>query len=730
MTFNIVFVLTALSSLLYFCRRPQSLYKYLPRREIFQDIQHKRDVKPSKSDRGIKSSPQSTQATTDDNKLDHYRLMYYKLHNLEFYPSVIPNARAELISLFAEGIQKGKLKDGGLLEMSHYDPESVKQFIQKENNRIRQRYEKYIKRREKGGPRELLTTTEEAKTWLIQRAPSKYVDGAWLGHIHRASTPFVLRSITKNVWQVLSEELGDGDLSKNHAEVYRKLMHSIDAHIPDADSREFVSPTLGLNDIGIWKSAIAQLLISLFPHDFLPEILGFNMHFECLTWDTLLAAKELREMNIDASYFLLHISIDNSDSGHTAMATRIVLDYLQHVSKLEGDQAAQSAWRRVQVGYSLSAMFIEKQEDIIPPSQNIYSTELKRIFRAKSTVSDKLHCGSKVRFGGKLLHEWLNPETLSSDAEADRFLRVLSSSKPWVYMEDSSKSRLVKELKWNGKMFGAFTEDELLVLEHWIDACKQSAVEPATYWNFIGGKDPCSRDEFCNLDTRVHYPVISSQRISEDYENTPDSTMITTQTLPRFLTRQPVNLDKFLPIWFAHISLLEGFVSVPFKTCTTMACAIVAILRAQYGFRKETDGVAGMDELQRTRCTGLIEIGIDMMRDAGKPIPQGLRDVISDGPDGRFALDMLNLSMSPARNCDLLLGMACAFTGLHDSLAAEPDGTLPLSGENLGMIRCIAERERAGLEICLREVKRCRDRRVNFSEGVRIAKREIEACFQ
>jgi hypothetical protein len=93
--------------------------------------------------------------------------------------------------------------------------------------------------------------------------------------------------------QVLSEELGDEDLEKNLVYLYRELLRSIGCNLPDGDSFDFVKPKHGMDDIRTWKAAVGQLLISLFPSDFLPEILGFNLHYNQLALEILKATKEL-----------------------------------------------------------------------------------------------------------------------------------------------------------------------------------------------------------------------------------------------------------------------------------------------------------------------------------------------------------------------------------------------------------------------------------------------------
>lgn len=123
------------------------------------------------------------------------------------------------------------------------------------------------RRRATGEPTELLKDKESAKIWLVKNASPKYVDAAWLGHAYKISTP-KLRLVSKNAWQIMSEELGDGELDKNHVHLYRSLLQDIGVHLPDGYSLDFTQPGLGMDDESAWKSAASQLLISLFRNDF------------------------------------------------------------------------------------------------------------------------------------------------------------------------------------------------------------------------------------------------------------------------------------------------------------------------------------------------------------------------------------------------------------------------------------------------------------------------------
>lgn len=684
--------------------------------------------------------------TLPENKRPNiYRRLFYQLHNIETNSSVLPEARDALLTLFAEAILEARARQerpGSILALEKFDPVALSDFIRAGDDGILARLNDYTNRRNEGAPRELFQTRDEARAWLIQRAPSKLVDGAWLGHIHRATTPFHLRHITKNAWQVLSEELGDGDLSKNHAAIFRRLLHDIQAQLPEADSTEFIErdflrgPQDAASEDALWKGATAQLLISLLPSEFLPEVLGFNMHFECLTWDTVRAARELRELGLDDYYFLLHISIDNSDSGHTAMALKVVIDYLEQVKVEHGEDALQRAWKRVQTGYLLSEKFTveppKHPAPVVPPSQaathNDFAPEVIRIFKAKAAVAAKLHCGSRVTIGSKKLSAWLDDDVLGVEQGQTDFLTALSNAKAWIRPGESSKSRLVREFEWNGKMFGAFTESELDALKKWIDALvvMPSARKDAAYWEFAG-RDQISSDVALPVDVREGYPVFSERGLSRPW-------MSMSEVLPGEIRSlnfsDSLNMTELMPIWFAHASLLDGFVSIPVHTCTKTAAAVVRVMRAQRGFAAEGNGVSGMDEFRRSRgdCQGLLEMGLEMMATASSgALPREIKEAIPESSE--FAIEMLHWGMRPVRNRDALLGMAWAFMELHEWLAGSDDGFL--LGESKKTLGAIAAREREGLASCREEMVRGghSDWVIEFDAAADYARRKIGQCF-
>ena len=679
------------------------------------------------------SSSKSARIVSVAEGMQLHKDLYFKLQNLERYPSILPQSRELLIQFFSEALANASPKsESGILSLKIFEPKALAKFLQAKDEKITLRWEQYMSRRTAGGPREMFKDLGHAKWWLKQCAPVKFVDGAWLGHIHKVTTPFPLRRITKNAWQVLSEELGDGDLTKNHVQIYRELMNDIRSGLPDGTSAEFIGERHGLNEPRVWKAALAQLLISLFPQEFLPEILGFNMHFEMLTWDTMRAIKELKELKLNDYYFLLHISIDNADSGHTAMAMQAVVDYVQHIKQADGPSAAQQAWKRVQAGFILSESLPSSPEYQSYSetgshnfSLNEYEAEVIKVFKAKAPVAHKLHCGSKMTIQRRSLVDWLEPQAFESKQWQMEFLDALSNTKPWIRKGDSGRSKLIQELSWDGKMFGSFTQTEVEAVKRWIESLAVPLPDPKVYWSFVGRDELSSEQALGNQDVLVDYPVFSSIDI-QHFQSAPRVLPPSALSVPIRTTLSP-NLAKLLPLWFTHPCILESLITIPFKTTTPTASAIIRVLRAQYGFAAEGSGVAGMDEVRRLDGVGHVELGLEMMKRAGLPKAGSLKEVL-EGRDSDFAVNLLHLSMRPIAHRDMLLGMAWTFMNLHDAIATSESMEL-LSAEKKDLLREMARREKIGLQVCLDELKGDQVRYTEFCRGFEMARGEIESCF-
>ncbi|UNI19327.1 hypothetical protein JDV02_005518 [Purpureocillium takamizusanense] len=647
----------------------------------------------------------------EDEFCEQYKSLYYKLHNLEHNSDALPEARKLLLSFFSDVLQSERLggeDPASILAITEYTEKALEDFVHAQLESVTTEYREYLARRKNGSPRELFQDATDARKWLAHKAPHKLVDGAWLGHVHRVTSPFEYRRVTKAAWQVLSEELGDGDLSRCHAYVFERLLEKVGRPVPEPTTLEFIEQTT-VTDAGIWRSALAQMLISLFPEDFLPEILGFNLHFEMLTLETLQASKELREVKLDPYYFTLHITIDNADTGHTAMASQIVADYLRLVTERHGPAATQQAWKRIQVGFLVSQNIHSSYNDKL-------TERLINIFMAKAIASNRIHDHCTMKLGGESLSKWLDPTLFHRLDWQAKFLTCLKNAKPWVHKGNSGKSRLVRQLVWGGSMFGAFTDREVVVVKDWIDTLVP--IGPEAYQNFTGN------------DGTVDSPKPTYSKGAElyaEFSRSVDDVLDTSIPLePLALEPANINVDKLLPLWFAQANLLEYMVSVPWNVASDVGCAIVRILRAQYGFLPEPLGVDGLDEMKRDDSTDLIDIGNEILsrHDPGCALPSRIEDVLQRWPSP-FAETMLMAAKRPQDLGWVLIGMAQAFVELHSIIASSP---VLLSGVKREALESITTREQQSMKTCMDAISSGSREDVDFRRGYQLAKKQILSC--
>ncbi|KAH0496066.1 hypothetical protein TgHK011_003449 [Trichoderma gracile] len=652
-----------------------------------------------------------------------YKELYYKVQNLEEFPEVLPAAKEMLLELLEHGFSMARYKPQtrSILDVREYDAGSLDEFLEAERQDVSDGFESYVRRRAAGSPRELFNTKEDAIQWLKRLAPLNLIDGAWLCRVHKITTPFVLRDVTKNAWQVFSEELGDGDVEKNHVLIYRDLLREHGVHLPACDSIEFIREHHELNDEQVWRNSIGQLLISLFPNEFLPEILGLNLHFEALAPTGLRATKEFPEVGISAYYFALHVSIDNADSGHSGMALANIVAFMELMRKT-GMMDCEQAWKRIQAGYLLSQSLDDSE------TPDVFEERLIQILHRKANLARKIHCTSRARIGGKSLSEWFSAP-FSANEKGDEwkygFLHALADSRPWVYRGNSSKSLLMKELSWTGRMFGAFTDSEVQLMRTWIDLLPEKDARPGdAYWKTVGGHTLLENSFLpSRQDVAVTHPVFGPQDVCPPSSASPDFVPLPALQVSR------TKLCAILPLWFVHPCVLENIVASPYQTAEPLTSKVLQIIRAEMGYSPENTGMAGMDEqLRRGYRPDLIALGCEMARRNNVPEPTCLGDVIGslseDSPAAiKFAHSLLNWSMRPQKNGAILLGLARAFLDMEIWVAADE---LLLAKEAKSYLWQVIERKRTGFEACLTELGSDPAKSCEFVGGYEYGRAEIE----
>lgn len=318
------------------------------------------------------------------------------------------------------------------------DYDALKTWINKNAEDVGKQYHQYLVNRKNGQPRQLFKNKSHALNFIKLVAPTKMVDGAWLhGFIHHADNEKFSKLIS-----IYLDELGNGDVHKNHVVLFRQLLTKYG----------FEDLTL-LSDEFFLQGAI-QLALGCNAEAFTPEIIGFNLAYEQLPLHLMITAYELRELNIDPYYFTLHVTVDNALTGHSKMAIDGFRDSLP-------DLANQKDYlQRVTAGMALnqdglSTMSIIESYDI--------DAEIVEIFKQKSTLGQYMH-GDHCSIGGKTVNMWLeNPESISE------FIQVMEKNN-WINRNDDPKNsrfwRLIEGEK--ASMYGVFNAYEKQVIYDWI----------------------------------------------------------------------------------------------------------------------------------------------------------------------------------------------------------------------------------------------------------------------
>ena len=184
---------------------------------------------------------------------------------------------------------------------------------------------------------------------LTQLSPAVLVDGAWLAGV--ASMPGPPQAWHLELIKIHEDELGNGNPTQNHPRIYRRLLESLDVHLP-----EIVDPAFS-DDRRIQTSAFTfpAYMVAMGWHyaQFEPECLGLNLAIELsgLGSGYQRAIESLRQARIDPLIAELHLSIDNLASGHARRARDAIVLYLENVSRMEGPQAEARAWKRIHQGF-------------------------------------------------------------------------------------------------------------------------------------------------------------------------------------------------------------------------------------------------------------------------------------------------------------------------------------------------------------------------------------------
>lgn len=298
------------------------------------------------------SEPADVVLAEPERDLDDRRL-FHRVVNVEHYPHILGVAReraeaglADAELLFTHGAD-GRLTDA---EYFDYTPRALMDRVE------RIYWDKLV---EPYRPLTAIPDRDEVIFGQSTFALGSLIDGSWahrIGNLGRTRR----RSDTM-LSDIYADEMGRGDLAKNHITLIHQVLASMDIHLPHIRQEAFMEQ--GDLPDGLYGFSLHQVCLSLFPDSLYNEILGYNLGIEMfgLGEMRLHEIQKLRRHNFDVSYEEAHLSIDNFSAGHARQSADIIVSFLDDVRRESGEEAVQGAWRRVWRGYASFAYFVEHQ---------------------------------------------------------------------------------------------------------------------------------------------------------------------------------------------------------------------------------------------------------------------------------------------------------------------------------------------------------------------------------
>ncbi|MCH4248895.1 MAG: iron-containing redox enzyme family protein [Acinetobacter populi] len=315
----------------------------------------------------------------------------------------------------------------------------LRAWLEQENKLTREEYQNYLVMRKQGGKRQYFSNLGQAFEFLTKVAPLKQVDGAWL----YSTVNYWNNTDLHDLILIYLEELGTGKATANHVCLYHHLLKN-----------------LGLDEWNLYledeyyQQAAIQLALGYAPPEFLPEIMGYNLEYEQLPLHLLITNFELAELGVDASYFNLHITIDNQDNGHAHRSIKMVEKFATKY------QDKDNFYHKLKQGYALNQLGIGSAQIIRELNLDHF---VHKILKKKAITGSLIH-NNRCVFNHKTVNQWL-----SSPEQVELFIAYLVESEWIKFGTDPEESRFWKLIhSESGRMFGVFNLAERQIIYDWI----------------------------------------------------------------------------------------------------------------------------------------------------------------------------------------------------------------------------------------------------------------------
>lgn len=293
---------------------------------------------------------------------------------------------------------------------------------------------------------------------LIDNAPFNQCDGAWLRNISAAGPGDEVRALLFEVW---SDEIGNGNPRLHHGNLYTHLLHSCGVQVHALNTRAYADdPKIPESS---YVSPVFQLAISQHTDRFFPELLGMTLYLE---WEVLSLVQGIKlydYLGAPSHFWQMHVGIDNATNGHGAKARDAVIIYLDRIRNEGGNAAVDEHWVRIWRGFvafeSVDSVAFGDDDVIARRRAGNPAELLAEVMRRKANYGTLNHF--RQRLGKHRINDLFDDPML--------FQRLLAASK-WIVPGNPDQSQFLQHLTtFQGPMYQVFDDADLAVWRSWIE---------------------------------------------------------------------------------------------------------------------------------------------------------------------------------------------------------------------------------------------------------------------
>lgn len=380
---------------------------------------------------------------------------FYYLMNISSFEGFLPKAHAMIEGMLQEAWRNQEMMMADADQVWKYFPFTQDAF----DARMQLIYANYV--RDNQSPevfaQDLRQTRAQVVNTILQIGPFNQLDGAWLS---RVTPDGPLSTINELLFHIRMDELGDGNVSQNHANVYTATMESVNLYLPDLHTRAYADYP-GLLD-SAFVLAVFLLGIAQFNDLFFPELLGMTLELE---WGSVSLPRTVRQytaFGITPQYYTLHVGIDNASEGHGAIAKKAIEMYLDIVRQQSGEEAMQEIWKRIWTGYvafgTLGTLGADLAE--LPSQQNqgpsTLWNEMSAMIASKAQYASLMH--GDIEIGENRLNDWFE----------DPFGLMIALQEAGLIIPGNLNSPMFRLMSFDGPMYKVFTEEQIDLWQRWV----------------------------------------------------------------------------------------------------------------------------------------------------------------------------------------------------------------------------------------------------------------------